>query len=215
EELKPSSPGTEPAYSASRPTPHAATTPYRSHDIAGAGASAGTSFQTTRQPAPATLPQPPVKPLEEMGAHSRSTMPLLASVGGVGALVGVVSGVSALLRRRNSPEYRARKVTAEAVGTLKSATGTALDRAQVLANQLWPATRQAPLRAAQVAQELSRQAQERARLAGLAVQETRSQMRRSAKRTAQRMRWFRRGLVLGAAVALLYAPQSGVQLRAW
>lgn len=42
---------------------------------------------------------------------------------------------------------------------------------------------------------------------------TRQQVRKSARRAARRGRWFRRGLLLGSAGAMLFAPQRGEETR--
>ncbi|HLZ21341.1 MAG TPA: hypothetical protein VKQ30_04380 [Ktedonobacterales bacterium] len=43
--------------------------------------------------------------------------------------------------------------------------------------------------------------------------DARQRMRKSAKRAARRGRWFRRGLLLGSAGAVLFAPRRGEEMR--
>lgn len=154
---------------------------------------------------------------------------LLLAVGGLAA--GITAGI--MLRRRPTREAgtsakrvrdTATQVARSAQDTLRMAGESALAKSQDARPQL-PADGDA--RKQQVkdvaghvreqAKEAAVQARERAKAGAAQAQEhgkqTARQARKSAKRTARRFRWFRRGVMVGAVVSILFAPQPGAALR--
>lgn len=84
------------------------------------------------------------------------------------------------------------------------------------ARSLWPSRPVATTltRAAAVPPVVVARVSAPARSARLAVAQGRQRARRGARRLARRVRWLRNGLILGAVLGVLYAPESGREARA-
>lgn len=160
---------------------------------------------------------------------------LLLAVGGLTA--GIVAGIA--LRRRDGAGARMQRTARQATDQAGAATQQARDVVSQLARSAQEALRSAGETAQAKAQDaqaqlpggnkqLTQQAKETAAQVKAAAAQTREQAReqaketarqaqrnaqKSAKRTARRFRWFRRGLVVGGAVSMLFAPQPGSELR--
>lgn len=67
--------------------------------------------------------------------------------------------------------------------------------------------------AAQTREQAKEQAAQTREQAKATARQAQQQAQRSAKRTARRFRWFRRGLIAGGALGMLFAPRPGSELR--
>lgn len=93
------------------------------------------------------------------------------------------------------------------------AKGTAKETASQVAAQTKATAAQMRDQAKAKAAQVREQAKAGAEQARGQAKDAGRQARKGAKRTARRFRWFRRGLVVGGAVSILYAPQPGAELR--
>jgi len=130
------------------------------------------------------LPQHPREP-------SNST--LLAAAG-----LGASIGLGILLRQRTSRNQRTQRARRHARESARAARSQATETIQSMGSAL---------------QQAGEQARQATTYAAASAQMAAGETRRSAKRIARRGRWFRRGLMLGSALALLFAPEPGADLR--
>jgi hypothetical protein len=99
--------------------------------------------------------------------------------------------------------------TSISIGT-GALAGVMMRRRQLRAERAAKSARRTLTESLQAAGE---QARGTAAQAGTAAAQARQQAARSAKRATKSGRWFRRGVLLGAALGILFAPQPGAQLR--
>jgi gas vesicle protein len=130
------------------------------------------------------LPQRPREP-------SHST--LLAAAG-----LGASIGLGILLRQRTSRNQRTQRARRQARESARAARSQATETIQSMGSAL---------------QQVGEQARQATTQAAASTQMAAGHTRRAAKRIARRGRWFRRGLMLGSALALLFAPEPGAELR--
>lgn len=127
-----------------------------------------------------------------------------AGLGAAALAGGIAAGV--LLARRNrlsNSRDKAKKIASATSEGVAAMAGTALAKAQELTDVMFkPAAKEAKTQLRKGAV----QAQENAK-------DAQKQVRRVAKRSARRFRWFRSGLIVGAMAGILFAPASGEDLR--
>jgi hypothetical protein len=159
-----------------------------------------TTAEATAMPAssPTAPPLPAGRQLPAPTMTSRLTaqlndLPLQPSTTTLLAATSLAAGIgmSLLLRQRRSARERARRQA-------RSAKRAAQQTAHNLKDSLRTAGGQAQTATATAAAD--------ARAAS-------KQAKRTAKRGARRGRWFRRGLLLGGALSILFAPEPGMELR--
>lgn len=195
------------------------------------------------EPAPTSMPPTPTTPaqpqvLDQMKDRvlamlvslGRSPTVLLA-VGGLTA--GLITGL--VLRQRRSARDQAQRAASHATERTKTAVDRTRDQASSAASQaldvaalLSQSAHAALQRASEKTQAMARDAQatvpasaeQPSQQAKVTAAQSREQAKdagrqakKRAKRAARRFRWFRRGLVAGAALGMLYAPRPGVEVR--
>jgi gas vesicle protein len=118
----------------------------------------------------------------------------LFAAAGLGASIGL--GI--LLRQRTSRNQRTQRARRQARESARTARSQATETIQSIGSAV---------------QQAGEQAQQVTMQEAASTQMAADQTRRAAKRGARRGRWFRRGLMLGSALALLFAPEPGAELR--
>lgn len=112
---------------------------------------------------------------------------------------------------------QARDTAAQFAHSARGALRRAGDRAQAKAldvqAQLPGTSDRLAERTQDTAARVGKQAKATAAETGKQEKEAGKHAKKGAKRAARRFRWFRRGLVAGAALSVLYAPQPGDELR--
>lgn len=117
--------------------------------------------------------------------------------GSLGA--GIIGGI--VMRRRGVASS-----TATTARQAKGAAGSMLDQAQ---NRL----HEAQSRTGSKTSNITDKTGDRLNQAKRNTDRTRQQAKKAARRSARRGRWFRRGLLLGGASAVLFAPRRGEETR--
>lgn len=170
------------------------------------------SYPKERAPALATTPAQP----QMLDQFKDRVSDLLMSLGRSPALlltagalaVGITAGFA--LRRRESATH----VTRSAPDTRRMAGEQALAKTQdALSQAAKDAAEQARDQVKRAVAQVREQTKTSAAQAREQGKETVSHARKTAKRTARRFRWFQRGMMVGAAVSVLFAPQPGAALR--
>ncbi|MFI5272165.1 MAG: hypothetical protein ACHQ4H_03925 [Ktedonobacterales bacterium] len=182
-----------------------------------------------RSPASTTTPLAPRDTLQSgparRGGPARdqitSTMPstgtslatLGAILGTIGLGAGLAAGMYLAIRRRQArPSATTGQVASNVTSTMSDAVSTAQDAVKRLVDRAQPSgdlAAKAQQAAAQVKQSVTaatKQAKQNARASASDAAATLRQARRRA-------RWFRRGVLAGAGLGILYAPRPGRVLR--
>lgn len=131
----------------------------------------------------------PVAPAWQMEGQNSLATPLGLRLAVVGLASGVLAGMIVARRRRQA---------------------SASQQIQSKASQLASAVAQA---AGSAQDALKDSLQDTAKSAQAKTQRVGKQTQKTAKRASRRFRWFRRGLYVGSALALLYTPRSGAETR--
>jgi hypothetical protein len=149
-----------------------------------------------------TTAAPPERQLPEPTMTSRVTaqlnqLPLRPSMTTLLAASGLAAGIGMgiLLRQQRSARERARRHARSATRGAKRQTQQAAHGMQDTLRAATGQTQAATVTAAAGARTAGKQA------------------KRTAMRVARRGRWFRRGLLIGAALSILFAPERGAELR--